>query len=168
MKGEPLMRISRDQMFIEIAEVVAKRGTCPRAQVGAVLVDKDYNIIAIGYNGAGPGKPHCEDNGCELGTVPWDKSNRLHCLTAIHAEVNAMNKVGTFHDYGNLTLYVTHNPCPDCLLSIVDFNDKNKSVGYNTKITHIVFKEAYRGYAILAKKLYEEMEEDIGIRQYQV
>ena len=41
-------RISRDKMFMEIARIVALRGTCDRAQVGAVLVDPNNNIVAIG------------------------------------------------------------------------------------------------------------------------
>lgn len=52
-------RISRDQMLMEIAEIVAKRGTCNRLQVGAVI-SKGGRIISTGYNGVPSGLPHCE------------------------------------------------------------------------------------------------------------
>ena len=52
-----------DSYFMEIAEVVAKRSTCLRRQVGAVLV-KDRQILATGYNGTPKGIAHCEEVGC--------------------------------------------------------------------------------------------------------
>lgn len=53
-----MSRISRDQMLMDIAEVVAKRGTCNRLQVGAVI-SKEGRIISTGYNGVPSGLPHC-------------------------------------------------------------------------------------------------------------
>ncbi len=40
-----------DSYFIQIAHLVKTRATCPRRQVGAVLV-KDRRILATGYNGS--------------------------------------------------------------------------------------------------------------------
>jgi dCMP deaminase len=51
-------RISREQMLIEVAQVVARRGTCSRAQVGVVFA-REGRILATGYNGAPPGIDHC-------------------------------------------------------------------------------------------------------------
>lgn len=51
-------RITRDEMLMGVAEVVAKRGTCSRLQVGAII-SRDGRIIATGYNGAPAGIPHC-------------------------------------------------------------------------------------------------------------
>ena len=47
-KGE---RPSWEAYFMEIAELVAKRSTCLRRSVGAVIV-KDKQILSTGYNGA--------------------------------------------------------------------------------------------------------------------
>jgi len=44
-------RPSWDEYFMEIVEVVAKRSTCLRRKVGALIV-KDKKILATGYNGA--------------------------------------------------------------------------------------------------------------------
>ena len=51
-------RISRDEMLMEVAHVTAKRGTCSRLQVGAVI-SRDGRILVTGYNGAPAGLPHC-------------------------------------------------------------------------------------------------------------
>lgn len=52
------MRISRDQMLMEVAQAIAKRGTCSRKQVG-VVVARDGRVLVTGYNGAPAGMPHC-------------------------------------------------------------------------------------------------------------
>lgn len=105
------MRISRDQMFMEIAHVVAKRGTCPRAKVGAVLVNRFNNIVSIGYNGSQPGRDHCEDVGCMI--------HDNHCIRSAHAERNAIDRgVDQSFRFLPLTLYVTHMPCAECMEEI--------------------------------------------------
>ena len=97
------MRITRDEMFMRIAYVVAERGTCPRAKVGAIVVNPHFKIVSIGYNGNKSGEPHCEDVGCKM--------HRGHCSTSIHAEANA---IGGLMGRGPYTLYVTHLPCAKC------------------------------------------------------
>lgn len=51
-------RITRDEMLMEVAHVIAKRGTCSRLQVGAVF-SREGRIVSAGYNGAPAGMPHC-------------------------------------------------------------------------------------------------------------
>ena len=46
-----MKRPSWDEYFMEMAELTAKRSTCMRRHVGAVIV-KDRHAIATGYNGA--------------------------------------------------------------------------------------------------------------------
>ncbi|MBR2009314.1 MAG: cytidine deaminase, partial [Peptococcaceae bacterium] len=67
--SEQLNRPDWDTYFMEITHVVAKRSTCMRRQVGAILV-KDKHILTTGYNGAPKGLVHCREIGClrqELG-----------------------------------------------------------------------------------------------------
>lgn len=105
------MRISRDEMFMKIAHVVAERGTCPRAKVGAVLVNRYNTIVSIGYNGQPAGQPHCDETGCRM--------EDDHC-TAIHAEVNAISKYLWIIGTGPYVLYVTHMPCKKCKEAILN------------------------------------------------
>lgn len=84
-----------DTYFLNIAREVAKRSTCPRAAVGAVVV-KDNRILSTGYNGAAPGKLHCDEVGClmEYGNENYLKDG--HCQRAIHAETNAIAQAARF------------------------------------------------------------------------
>ena len=115
-----------DSYFMEIAEVVAKRSTCLRRQVGAVLV-KDRQILATGYNGTPKGIAHCEEVGClrEQLHVPSGQNHELcrgipsgtrhEVCYAVHAEQNAIvqaAKLGVCLE--GATLYCTHQPCVVC------------------------------------------------------
>ncbi|HBI26482.1 MAG TPA: cytidine deaminase, partial [Peptococcaceae bacterium] len=51
------------EYFMEIAQVVAKRSSCLRRQVGALIV-KERQILCTGYNGVPTGVPHCSEVGC--------------------------------------------------------------------------------------------------------
>ena len=79
------------------AEVASRRSTCPRADVGAVIVNPKTNrILSTGYNGAPPGEPHCTDVGCIM--------EDGHCQRALHAEVNAV--VHAAKDIDGAVIYV--------------------------------------------------------------
>lgn len=136
-----MSRISRDRMFMEIAEVVAKRGTCDRAQVGAVLVSEG-RVICIGYNGSKPGEPHCDDVGHLI--------ENGHCIRTTHAEVNCINFANHFLNHHHMdpiecTLYVTHLPCENCCKFIaMNNNDGTEMID----IKRVVYREDY-GYVEL-------------------
>lgn len=113
------MRISREQMFMDIAEIVAKRSACLRNNVGCVIVNPENNIVAIGYNGPAAGVPQCRPEQCQAG-----------CDIAIHAEDNAILRMPTKYDsFGTpikYSLYVTVSPCKECAKLIVQRGDVDK------------------------------------------
>lgn len=98
-----------DSYFMSLAFAVAKRHTCPRRAVGAVLV-RDKRIIGSGYNGAPPGIEHCEQEGCYL------SEDGLHCLRAVHAETNCLLHSS---EPRGATMYLTDRPCLTCTNSLV-------------------------------------------------
>lgn len=127
-------RLPWDSYFMLQAHLAATRSTCDRGPellfdpgrhgVGAVLV-RDKRVIAGGYNGSPPGKPHCGEVGHEL------RDN--HCVRTIHAERNALHQCaldGT--SPAGATLYVTASPCYDCAKDLV-------RVG----IVRVVYSEPY-------------------------
>lgn len=103
------MRISREQMFMDIAETVAKRSTCLRNNVGAVIVSVTNNIESIGYNGLSPKQPHCTLSTC------CGKG----CSLVIHAEANAIERATLFPQI-TYSLYVTVSPCINCAKKIIE------------------------------------------------
>lgn len=108
-----MKRLSREKYFMGIAKLVAKRSTCPRASVGAVLI---YNkrIVSTGYNGSASGTPHCSDIGCLL--------EHGHCRRTVHAEMNALLHLE--HTYPDLILFCTHQPCYQCIKALITCNVK--------------------------------------------
>lgn len=111
---ETKKRISRQDYFLGIAVLVSQRSTCPRASVGAVLVDAETNhIAATGFNGGLPKTRHCYQSGCLIEI----KNGREHCRRTIHAELNAVLQLE--RNYKRLSLYVTHKPCADCVKALL-------------------------------------------------
>lgn len=51
-------RPSRLETLMDIAQIVARRGTCSRLQVGAVI-HREGRILSTGYNGSPSGVDHC-------------------------------------------------------------------------------------------------------------
>ncbi|HVB08756.1 MAG TPA: cytidine/deoxycytidylate deaminase family protein [Bacillota bacterium] len=106
-----MRRPSWDEYFIAMAELAATRSTCPRRQVGAVLV-KGGRVIATGYNGAVRGGVHCTDAGCLMVDG--------HCVRAVHAELNAILQCAvTGTSSAGCTLFTTSFPCVACAKAIV-------------------------------------------------
>lgn len=106
------MRPSSDQMYMGMVSLVAQRATCPRRQVGCILVDKRGRILATGYNGVASGRPHCSEGhpcpgaGCKSG-------EGLDLCEAIHAEQNAILLLQD--PWAVETCYVSTTPCTSCL-----------------------------------------------------
>ena len=121
---------------MQITLQVARRSTCPRAAVGAVLV-RDKRILTTGYNGAPRGLPHCTDAGCLMVNG--------HCVRTLHAEQNAIIQ-GALHgvDVSGSTLYVTHQPCLTCAKMII-----------NAGIVEVVYENEYE-FSRQTRKLFAE------------
>lgn len=101
-----------DEYFVQIVLQVARRSTCPRAAVGAVIV-RAKRILTTGYNGAPSGLPHCSKVGC---LVVND-----HCVRTLHAEQNAIIQAALHGvNVSGSTLYVTHQPCLICSKMIIN------------------------------------------------
>ena len=119
LSGAPMSRLNKDEYFLEIAETVAKRGTCIRRQVGCVLVNSNGHIVATGYNGVPKGFTHCIDQPCKGATYPSGEG--LELCEAIHAELNTFLQCKS-EDF--LTMYTTTTPCVACAKVICNSNVK--------------------------------------------
>ena len=119
-------RIPWNEYFMEIAEKVATRSTCDRAEVGCLIVNDDNRIVSTGYNGSISGNPHCNDAGHVM--------REGHCIATIHAEMNALlycAKEGI--EVKGCKAYVTHFPCLNCTKALIQ-----------SGISKIYYRNAYR------------------------
>ena len=99
------------QTFLDIAEVLARRATCPRLQTAAVIVSPDLRILSTGYNGAPSGETHCLDAGCLI--------EDHHCVRSVHAELNAiLNAARNGISINGSAIYVLHTPCIRCAIAM--------------------------------------------------
>jgi dCMP deaminase len=141
-----MARPSWDEYFMEITHLVARRSTCLRRQVGAVLV-KDKNILATGYNGSPAGVAHCLDVGCLREKLQVPSGERHELCRGLHAEQNAIiqaAKHGT--NIEGAILYCTTMPCIICSKMII-----------NAGIRRVVYEEGY------SDQLATEMIADSGV-----
>jgi dCMP deaminase len=127
------MRPTRSQILMETAQVIAKRSTCSRLHVGAVIA-RDGRILTTGYNGAPAGMPHC-DHTCDCLTYEVTSSaggvvRAIHaatcasvrsCVISVHAEANAVAFAAKYPlSTEGAELFTTHTPCLACAQLLIN------------------------------------------------
>ena len=144
--SEVAERPSWDTYFMDIACLVAKRSTCIRRGVGAILV-KNRQILASGYNGAPTRVAHCAETGCLREKLNVPSGERHELCRGIHAEQNAIIQAA-LHGVSikGAILYCTNLPCSICAKMII-----------NAGITQIIYLSGY------ADTMSEEMLAEAGV-----
>lgn len=80
--------ISKEDMYMAAALLMAKRSKDPNSQIGSVIVNEDGIIVGMGYNGF--------PRGCSDDKFPWERDiEKLGLLNTkypyvVHAEKNAI------------------------------------------------------------------------------
>lgn len=115
-----IARPSWEEYFMDIAALVARRSTCLRRAVGALIV-KDKRILATGYNGAPSGIRHCGEVGCLRETMNIASGQRHELCRGIHAEQNAIIQAA-YHGVciRDAVLFCTNLPCAICTKMIIN------------------------------------------------
>jgi dCMP deaminase len=118
------------EVYMRMAEELAKRSTCRRLSVGTVITDPMLeNVVAIGYNGNVRGFP----NACDAPTPG--------ACGCIHSEMNALVKApGRLPDK---VVFVTASPCVMCAKLMVQ-----------ARVGYLYYRESYRsaeGLAVLER-----------------
>lgn len=128
-------RPSMDRTLLNIAQVMSHRGTCSRAQVGAVFA-LEGRVLATGYNGAPAGLAHCAHlvDTQNLFEHPHSHADDPGCIMSVHAEANAI-AFAAKHGVALIgsTLYTTLSPCLACAQLLV-----------NAGVVRVVADLAYR------------------------
>ncbi|MBT8398604.1 MAG: CMP deaminase [Gemmatimonadetes bacterium] len=118
--GHEVDRIPLYEVYMRMADELAKRSTCARLQVGTVITDGALeHVVALGYNGNARGFP----NRCD--------SQTPGACGCIHSEQNAVVKAD-----GHLrekVAFVTASPCVMCAKLLIQAN-----------VTHVFYRDPYR------------------------
>lgn len=117
------IRPSFDTVFMNLALDLAKRSTCIRLQVGAVITSVDHRyVLGMGYNANASGLEHKCDS---------EEEGKCGC---IHAECNAMINCNISRDTSKL-VYITTAPCKMCAKMILNLGN----------VKEVIYKNEYRG-----------------------
>lgn len=101
-----MQRRDKHNYYLDIAEMVAERGTCLRKKYGAIIVHND-EIISTGYVGAPRGRKNCSDIGnCIRMKLNIPRGERYEMCRSVHAEANAIISAARRDMIGS-TLYLT-------------------------------------------------------------
>lgn len=85
-----MVRVDKENYYLDVAEIVLERGTCLRRNFGAVIVNNDQ-IISSGYTGAPRGRKNCIDIGkCIRKELNIPRGERYELCRSVHAEANAI------------------------------------------------------------------------------
>ena len=125
-----MKRISLEKTLMGFAQLLSRRSTCARLQVGCIVTSADgHHIYSYGYNGNAKKFPNTCDS---------EEPGKCGC---IHAEANALIKV--VQSDSKKVVYVTNMPCKMCAKMIV-----------NSGASRVYYANAYRlseGKNVLAK-----------------
>ena len=153
--------------YLDLADVVSKRGTYLRRLYGAVIVKND-EVISTGYVGAPRGRKNCTDLGfCIRQQMGIPRGERYELCRSVHAEANAI--ISASRDKMiDATLYLTGVEVADgsyvsnsCCCSMC------KRMVINAGIKEVVIRDDKENYRIIPVNDWIEDDESlIGKKGY--
>ena len=99
-----------DERFMALARHIAKWSKDPSTKVGAVIVDRQRRVLAMGYNGFPRGVDDSPERYAD---------REIKYAHVVHAELNAILNTGVPMALEGATLYTTLEPCSGCAKAIV-------------------------------------------------
>lgn len=107
---DPSKRPSWDELFMQMAYLVASRSPDPSTHIGAVIVGKDHEVRSVGYNGLPRGVKITESRMTRPEKYWWME----------HAERNAiLNAARMGLSVMNCTMYTQGLPCVECSKAVI-------------------------------------------------
>jgi len=142
-----VVRPSWESIFIEMAELIAKRSVCLKIKTATVIV-RGTQVVALGYNGTFSGCDECvtywrnkhKEMNIEISLDEWVQTNEFKHLhrewskaREVHAEANAFRQI-TEKDAHGCHMYSLYSPCDQCAKQIISYGIKK--VYYKYKYKH--------------------------------
>lgn len=113
VKGEQA-KLVKLVKWLRTAEALGnEHSTCSRKKYGCIILRPDFSVVSIGYNGAPPGYPHCEDGSCPRAQENSISGSSYENCIAVHAEQNALIRA-PYDGLRGTTLIVNGPPCFTC------------------------------------------------------
>ena len=107
-------RPSFQEIYMRFAQIIARRSTCKRLQVGTVITTTDFRkVLSVGYNGNATGL----SNVCDR-----DEAGNCGCL---HSEENAVINCDSPRSVEKI-VFVTHLPCIMCAKRLINLGNVKK------------------------------------------
>jgi dCMP deaminase len=108
---EGVPRVPWPERIMQLAGWWAQWSTCRWLQVGAVVVDDDFQVLVSGINGPARGQPHCNE---------VDQPREAHQLTCLHAEINCILQAARIGvSLRGASMYTWYRPCIRCAPHLV-------------------------------------------------
>lgn len=135
------MRISFEEMAIDIANAVKERSEDPYKKVGACILNKEGRVLSIGYNGLLPKQ--------KIKNKFWENRDERRKFI-IHAEINALASISRYDNPYILASSLL--PCSTCAINICAHGIKNV---FYTEEYHkdILAYEIFDFYKVKLKKI---------------
>lgn len=165
-----MARLTKNEYYLDMAMVAAKRSTCLKRNYGAIIVKND-RIISTGYNGAPRGCTNCLEIGCPRMSVAHN--TEYSTCRSVHAEMNAIIHA-KYDEMVGATLYLNGfdcinsapvqdvEPCPICRRMIINAQIKevivpNKTFVVADWVKEDVEKTSPNGFVCDMQDLYRSM-----------
>ena len=120
--------MNRNLTWMRVAKEIATMSTCPRREVGAVILNDLGHVLATGFNGLPSGFESCASMSCE-GSLAATRDSLDKCM-AVHAEMNALMQLRSPREAS--VIITTSSPCKHCMKMLL-----------NTEIKLIIYDELY-------------------------
>lgn len=153
-------RRDKTNYYLDIAETVAKRGTCIRRKFGCIIVNND-EIISTGYAGAPRGRKNCSDmeDGCMRDKLGIPRGERYEMCRSVHAEANAIISASRSEMLGATLYMVCVDPKTGEPVGETDSCAMCKRLIINAGISKVVVRDTADNYrAILVEDWVENDE----------
>jgi len=144
-----MLRIDKENYYLDIAQTVLERSTCLRRQYGAIIVRND-EIVATGYNGAPRGRANC----CELGYCVREQlkipsGERYELCRSVHAEANAIISASRNECIGATLYLVGRDAISGELLSNATSCSMCRRTIINSGIERVVIRNSKTEYTVV-------------------
>ncbi len=156
-----MSRVDKTNYYLDIAEIVAERGTCIRNNYGSVIVKND-EIISTGYTGAPRGRKNCLDLGvCRRNVNNTPSGAGYELCRSVHSEQNAIISAKRKDMIGAILYlvginkrngeYITDNePCTLC-----------KRIIINSGVEKVIMRDSKKNYRIEEVKKWIENDDTL-------